>query len=48
MIKRVSKINQFGIFRHFAWDSDTVDDFGRYNLLYGWKYSGKTTLDYDI
>lgn len=44
MIKRISKLNQFGIFRNFAWDSAEVDDFGRYNLLYGWNYSGKTTL----
>lgn len=44
MIKRVSSLKQFGIFRNFAWDSDNVDDFARYNLLYGWNYSGKTTL----
>ncbi len=44
MIKRISSLKQFGIFRNFAWDADELDDFGRYNLLYGWNYSGKTTL----
>ena len=44
MSKRVSKLNQFGIFRDFAWDTNRLDDLGRYDLLYGWNYSGKTTL----
>lgn len=44
MIKRISKLRHFGIYQNFAWDADKLDDFGRYNLIYGWNYSGKTTL----
>ena len=44
MITRISNLKRFGIFRNFAWDTDKLDDFGRYNLIYGWNYSGKTTL----
>ncbi len=43
MFKKVSKLKQFGIFRDFAWSSDTPD-FSRFNLIYGWNKSGKTTF----
>ena len=43
MFKKVSKLKQFGIFRDFAWSSDTPD-FSRLNLIYGWNKSGKTTF----
>jgi wobble nucleotide-excising tRNase len=32
-----------GIFRDFRWSND-LPDFGRYNLIYGWNGTGKTTL----
>ena len=43
MFKKVSKLKQFGIFRDFEWGSDTPD-FSRFNLIYGWNKSGKTTF----
>ena len=43
MFKKVSKLKQFGIFRDFEWSSDTPD-FSRFNLIYGWNKSGKTTF----
>ncbi|MBL4582550.1 MAG: AAA family ATPase [Gammaproteobacteria bacterium] len=41
-IVNISKLNDFGIFRSYT-NSD-VQDFGKYNLFYGWNGSGKTTL----
>ncbi|GAF24977.1 hypothetical protein MTY_0305 [Moorella thermoacetica Y72] len=43
MIKRVEFITQFGIFRDFRWH-DNLPEFAKLNLIYGWNYSGKTTL----
>jgi len=43
MIKKVSNLKKFGIFRDFSWSSDTPD-FTRFNLIYGWNKSGKTTF----
>jgi len=43
MFKKVSKLKKFGIFRDFSWGKDTPD-FVRFNLIYGWNKSGKTTL----
>ncbi len=43
MIKKVSNLKNFGIFRDFSWSSDTPD-FARFNLIYGWNKSGKTTF----
>ncbi|MFH1956087.1 MAG: AAA family ATPase [Patescibacteria group bacterium] len=43
MFKKVPKLKKFGIFRNFSWSSDTPD-FARFNLIYGWNKSGKTTL----
>jgi wobble nucleotide-excising tRNase len=31
------------VFRDFSWPAD-LSDFGRYNLVYGWNGTGKTTL----
>lgn len=44
MIKRINKIKNFGVFKDFKWDSDTIPDFNKHNLFYGWNYSGKTTI----
>ena len=43
MIKRIKAIKKFGIFKDFTWH-ESIDEFKRYNLIYGWNYSGKTTI----
>ncbi len=43
-ITLISRLRDFGIFRDFTWSSDDLEDFSRYNLIYGWNASGKTTL----
>ncbi len=43
MLKKIQKIKKFGSFRDFTWDL-SINDFQRFNLLYGWNGSGKTTL----
>lgn len=43
MIKRIKSISNFGICGCFKWDANTPD-FERCNIIYGWNYSGKTTL----
>lgn len=43
MFKKVIKLKKFGIFRDFLWSSNTPD-FARFNLIYGWNKSGKTTF----
>lgn len=43
MITKIKKIKKLGIFSDFTW-STGLQDFGRYNLIYGWNGSGKTTL----
>ena len=42
-IKRISKLDDLGLFRQFSW-SNELPDFERYNLIYGWNGTGKTTL----
>jgi wobble nucleotide-excising tRNase len=43
MFQKITKLKKFGIFRDFSWSSDTPD-FARFNLIYGWNKSGKTTF----
>lgn len=43
MIKRISQIKNFGIYTDFRWSAETRD-FNDKNIIYGWNYSGKTTL----
>lgn len=43
MIARIDAIQNFGIFRDFRWGR-ALPEFSTANLLYGWNYSGKTTL----
>lgn len=43
MIKRIEFIKKFGIFLDFSWN-DNLPEFAKLNLIYGWNYSGKTTL----
>lgn len=42
-ITRISRLRDCGIFRDFTWPEE-LPDFGRYNLIYGWNGTGKTTL----
>ena len=45
MIKRVNKVNDFGIFNGFRWpSSDVLPDFRKNNVIYGWNGTGKSTL----
>jgi len=43
MIKKIKKIKNLGIFSNYQWDN-SLPDFERYNLVYGWNRAGKTTL----
>jgi len=42
-ITRIDQIKNARILRDFSWTAD-LQDFGRFNLIYGWNGSGKTTL----
>lgn len=42
-IKKIKTIKNLGIYNDFRWPSD-LKDFKRYNVLYGWNGTGKTTL----
>jgi wobble nucleotide-excising tRNase len=42
MILQINKLKRFGIYQNYAWGA--IDDFKKKNLVYGWNYSGKTTL----
>lgn len=44
MIKKICKLNKFGIFHDFLWPIASLPEFNKFNLIYGWNYSGKTTL----
>lgn len=41
-IKNFAKLKDFGIFKNHI--NSSVQDFGKYNLFYGWNGSGKSTL----
>ncbi len=43
LINRFSRLRCHGIFRDFLWPSN-LPEFTRYNLIYGWNATGKTTL----
>lgn len=42
MIIKINRLINFGNYRQFQWGSTA--NFTKYNLIYGWNYSGKTTL----
>ena len=42
MITKINKLKHFGIYQNYTWGA--IDDFKHKNLVYGWNYSGKTTL----
>jgi len=43
MITKISKLKDFGIFHDFTWKTE-LSDFKKFNLIYGWNRSGKTTI----
>jgi wobble nucleotide-excising tRNase len=43
MITKITKLNHFGILHDFTWKTD-LPEFKRFNLIYGWNRSGKTTI----
>ena len=43
MIRRIQQIKEFGVFADFQWPPG-LPEFKQFNLIYGWNYSGKTTL----
>ena len=42
-ISKIQQTQRLGIFRDFRWPTD-LPHFARYNLIYGWNGSGKTTI----
>jgi wobble nucleotide-excising tRNase len=43
MITRFESIKKYRVFQDFKWPQG-LDNFSRYNLIYGWNGTGKTTL----
>ena len=43
VIRRIAHLAHRGIFHNYRWSHDLYE-FGRYNLIYGWNGTGKTTL----
>jgi len=43
MIKNIKKLHKFGSFKEFN-ISDGLEDFSKYNLLFAYNGTGKTTL----
>lgn len=42
MFRRISSVKNFGVFHDYS--GGQLPEFANFNLLYGWNYSGKTTL----
>ena len=42
MLCKINRLTNFGNYRQFQWGSTAP--FSKHNLIYGWNYSGKTTL----
>lgn len=43
MIKKINFIKKFGVFDSYR-RSGEIQDFSKVNIIYGWNYSGKTTI----
>ena len=43
MLKSIEKIKGLGVYQDYSKPAGT-QEFGVKNLIYGWNYSGKTTL----
>lgn len=45
MINKIKSINNFGVFNEYNWNSvKELQPFKEKNIIYGWNYSGKTTI----
>ena len=45
MITKIDSIKNFGVYKDFKWSKSVgLSDFNSKNIIYGWNYSGKTTL----
>lgn len=44
MITKLSRLKQCGIFQDFSWPAEGLHDFSRFNLIFGWNGTGKSTL----
>lgn len=43
MITKIPKLKNFGVFHDFTWKTE-LPEFKKFNLIYGWNRSGKTTV----
>lgn len=43
-IARLARAHGYRIFRDFSWPASGLQDFSRYNVIYGWNGVGKTSL----
>ncbi|HJV88378.1 MAG TPA: AAA family ATPase [Noviherbaspirillum sp.] len=43
MLRQIQRIRNLGVFRNYT-GSQEIDAFSEVNIIYGWNYSGKTTL----
>ena len=42
---KIKEIKDFGIYKDYKWNEiDELKPFNKKNIIYGWNYSGKTTL----
>ena len=43
LITKIVRLKNFGIFHDFSWKTE-LSEFKKFNLIYGWNRSGKTTI----
>lgn len=43
LFKKITYLKSFGCYINYNWDAN-IPEFCQYNFIYGWNYSGKTTL----
>lgn len=43
LVTKINRLRHPGVLRDFSWPAE-LPTFGRYNLIYGWNGSGKTTI----
>jgi len=44
IIAKIDSIVKIATFKNFCWSNSGLGEFARYNLIYGWNHSGKTTI----
>lgn len=42
-VTKLAKLRKLGVFRDYTWPAE-LPEFGRYNVVYGWNGTGKTTI----